>query len=299
MIEYKVEWLEEADIPLSAVNENYELQPRRGKTRVKELAESMERIGLIEPLILRKNGDGTFDIGAGGTRFQAAKLLGWENIPARIINCDNFSLRIIQLATNMKRWVMGNEPEGYFFYKEIQELRENYPESSLFDLIKILAEESGFSKEEILQRYSSFHSKGLRLVEAYEEEPRLPEEKRVYPAHIRYTSKIAQDTLLPFHQVEEIISDLNLPDRAISRIAKSSKNISKRLTDEKKLLEIIKIGNREKGKVQSTFLIPEELSSQLSALAKTLNEDRNSLASRLLQQAVNSLMSLISLESHQ
>jgi ParB/RepB/Spo0J family partition protein len=48
------------------------------------LAESMRDIGLLQPVILRDSGDGTYTLVAGRRRLAAAKKLNWTEIPANV-----------------------------------------------------------------------------------------------------------------------------------------------------------------------------------------------------------------------
>ena len=61
-------------------------QPRRSfdEEAMQELADSIREHGVISPITLRDNGDGTYMIIAGERRFRASKLAGLERIPAYI-----------------------------------------------------------------------------------------------------------------------------------------------------------------------------------------------------------------------
>lgn len=75
-----------------------------GKTvtdSIEGLAESMKKVGLINPIRLEKNGDGYKGV-AGSRRFRAAKLLKWDTIPA-VVAADNGEGVAIALAENTQR----------------------------------------------------------------------------------------------------------------------------------------------------------------------------------------------------
>lgn len=59
-------------------------QPRTSfkKDEIAELAASIKRDGLLQPILVRKRGE-TYEIIAGERRYQACKLLGMETIPVR------------------------------------------------------------------------------------------------------------------------------------------------------------------------------------------------------------------------
>jgi ParB family transcriptional regulator, chromosome partitioning protein len=52
---------------------------------IDELATSMEKVGLLEPVVVYKLNDGTFELLTGQRRFLAAQKLNWKSIAATII----------------------------------------------------------------------------------------------------------------------------------------------------------------------------------------------------------------------
>ena len=60
-------------------------QPRThfNETELRELSESIKAHGVLQPLLVRKQGDG-FEIIAGERRYQAAKLAGLTEVPVTI-----------------------------------------------------------------------------------------------------------------------------------------------------------------------------------------------------------------------
>lgn len=78
-------------------------QPRVfGREQVEDLVDSMNRLGLIEPIVVRKEG-GKYQIVAGERRYRAALKLGWIEIPARIVNDSSDVCYEMALAENEKR----------------------------------------------------------------------------------------------------------------------------------------------------------------------------------------------------
>ena len=74
-----------SEIALSQIIANPD-QPRRtfDEEALEELADSIREHGVISPITLRDNGDGSYMIIAGERRFRASKLAGLEHIPAYI-----------------------------------------------------------------------------------------------------------------------------------------------------------------------------------------------------------------------
>lgn len=80
-------------------------QPRRSfdEEALKELADSIREHGVISPITLRKNEDGTYMIIAGERRFRAAKLAGLTTIPAYIRTAKDEQVMEWALIENIQR----------------------------------------------------------------------------------------------------------------------------------------------------------------------------------------------------
>lgn len=91
-------------VPLSDIAPN-PMQPRHDfdQESLAELAESIKKDGMMQPLILKKNGSG-YSIIAGERRFRAARLAGLERVPATIMdNVDDNRMLELALIENIQR----------------------------------------------------------------------------------------------------------------------------------------------------------------------------------------------------
>lgn len=59
---------------------------RRNAGSIAGLAASLKKLGMIEPVILRKTGENTFQILSGSRRFRAVLELGWDTVTARVLD---------------------------------------------------------------------------------------------------------------------------------------------------------------------------------------------------------------------
>ena len=80
-------------------------QPRRtfDQEALQELADSIKAHGVISPITLRKNEDGSYMIIAGERRFRAAKLAGLNTIPAYIRTAKDEQVMEWTLIENIQR----------------------------------------------------------------------------------------------------------------------------------------------------------------------------------------------------
>lgn len=92
------------EVRISSIHANPN-QPRRefDETAMKELADSIREIGIIQPIIVRDMGDGTFVIIAGERRWRASQMAGLTTIPAYIRTVDDENMMEMALVENIQR----------------------------------------------------------------------------------------------------------------------------------------------------------------------------------------------------
>lgn len=92
------------EMPLDKITANPN-QPRKNfdEQSLKELADSIKKHGVIMPIVVNDNGDGTYMIIAGERRFRACKLAGKQSIPAVIRKYSEREIKEIALIENLQR----------------------------------------------------------------------------------------------------------------------------------------------------------------------------------------------------
>lgn len=92
------------DLPLNELRPN-PYQPRKtfDEQSLKELANSIERSGVFQPIIVRRSQIKGYEIIAGERRFRASKLAGKTDIPAIIRNFDEEMMMQIAVLENLQR----------------------------------------------------------------------------------------------------------------------------------------------------------------------------------------------------
>lgn len=80
-------------------------QPRRTfvEDTLEELAGSIRELGIVQPLTLRDNGDGTYRIIAGERRWRAARRAGLSRVPAYVRSASDSELTEMALIENIQR----------------------------------------------------------------------------------------------------------------------------------------------------------------------------------------------------
>ena len=91
-------------------------QPRIqfNEAELKELSESIQTHGILQPLLVRKKNKG-YEIIAGERRYQASKLAGLEELPVIIKDVDDQEMLAIALIENLQRSDLNplEEAKGY------------------------------------------------------------------------------------------------------------------------------------------------------------------------------------------
>lgn len=91
-------------------------QPRIhfNETELRELSESIQEHGVLQPLLVRKHGNG-YEIIAGERRYQASKLAGLEEVPVIIKDVDDEQMLALALIENLQRSDLNpiEEAKGY------------------------------------------------------------------------------------------------------------------------------------------------------------------------------------------
>ena len=73
------------------------------KNALIELSQSIATHGIIQPLTLRKMGNGRYQLISGERRFRASQLIGLENLPAYIRVAIDHSMLEMALVENIQR----------------------------------------------------------------------------------------------------------------------------------------------------------------------------------------------------
>lgn len=141
-------------IPLDEIIPN-QLQPRQNfnEESLKELAQSIKRHGLAQPIVVTKLENGKYEIIAGERRYRACKMIGAKDIDAIVRkNINNEKKLAMALIENLQREDLNPVEQALAYKKLIDEYKMNQSE---------IAEYCGKSRYAI--------SNTLRLLELEEE----------------------------------------------------------------------------------------------------------------------------------
>lgn len=136
-------------VPVSAIHPNpHQPRSRIDEAALQELADSIAEHGLLQPLIVHDDGDGTFTLIAGERRWRAARRAGLETAPVVVKQATPQTMLELALIENIQRADL-NAVEEATAYQQ-------------------LVDEFGLTQEEVAQRVSKSRpavANALRLLD--------------------------------------------------------------------------------------------------------------------------------------
>jgi ParB family chromosome partitioning protein len=80
-------------------------QPRQtfSPQELDELTASLKQSGLLQPILVRRKGDGIYELISGERRWRAAKAAGLETVQAVVRNCSDEESIVLALVENLQR----------------------------------------------------------------------------------------------------------------------------------------------------------------------------------------------------
>jgi ParB family chromosome partitioning protein len=156
------------EIPIDDIELN-PFQPRKevDSAEIAQLADSLNNHGLLQPIVVRRH-HGRYQLIAGERRLRAAKLAGWDKVPARVVEADDRQLAELAIVENLQRKDLNALEKAHCFRRYL--------------------EEYGVTQEELASRLSldrSTISNFIRLLDLPEPVQQALREGRITQGHAR------------------------------------------------------------------------------------------------------------------
>lgn len=189
------------DLPIAQLHPN-RYQPRRtfSEESIKQLAQTLDEEGLLQPIIVREDGEG-YEIVAGERRYRAAKSLGWEKIPAIVNNLSDTQTASLALIENLQRENL-NPIDEALAYQELMkinnltqtQLAQNIGKSQSYVANKLRLLKLAPSGQQSLAQgqISARHGRALLALDV-DQQGRLLKEILDKDLSVKETEKIAAD----------------------------------------------------------------------------------------------------------
>ncbi len=122
VLEKKVE--ANMDISVDSIEAN-PFQPRTtfDEQSLEELASSIKKLGIVQPLTVRDAGNGRYQLIAGERRLRAARLAGLTHVPAYIRTADDQAMLELALVENIQREDLDAVEVAISFQRLIEECK--------------------------------------------------------------------------------------------------------------------------------------------------------------------------------
>ena len=177
-------------------------QLRSTMSNLEELAESIKKVGLLQPIVVRTNNSDNFEIVAGNRRFNACKKLGRRKIVCHVVELDDKAAFEVSMIENVQRHTLNPIEEGLALRKYVNEFG--------WGGVSELAQK--------LSKSPSYICKRMKLVE-------LPGDIMDLISKSEINVSIAEE-LLPIankrtqSRLTELIQERNLSSRMVRKIVK-------------------------------------------------------------------------------
>jgi len=245
-------------IPIDAIDAN-PLQPRRlfDSERLNELAQSIRTNGIIQPLVVRRNGE-RFQLVAGERRWRAAKIAGVTQIPAVIRDIPDDHLLEITLVENIQREDLNPIETATALSRMGSELnltaeeigrRTGKDRTTIINFIRLLQLPADLQQLLAERRLSAGHARSLLSLPTPELQRQVAEKAVSHGWSVRETERVTQRMVegrTP-KPVEEVQEDPN--------VKAAIQELQRVLGTRVRIVE----GARKKGKIEIEYYSQEDL----------------------------------------
>lgn len=183
-------------------------QPRKhfDETMLAELADSIARHGVIQPLVVRPLNDGGYQLVAGERRWRAARMAGLSEVPVVIKELSDNETIELAMVENLQREDLNplEEAQGY----------------------KYMMEKLSITQEEAAKKVGKSRpavANALRLLTLPDEVLKLVESKALSPGHAR--AILGFETEAEMIAAAKMIVKKGLSVREAERLVKQSKRV--------------------------------------------------------------------------
>ncbi|NLY96530.1 MAG: ParB/RepB/Spo0J family partition protein [Clostridiaceae bacterium] len=212
----------------------YHIQPDKNQPRknfdtetLNELAQSIKRSGVLQPILVREEKPNTYTIIAGERRWRAAKLAGLKTIPVIVKNLTDIEMIEVSLIENLQREDLNPIEEAKAYERLQKEFNKTQEEIS-----------------EIVGKSRTAVTNSLRLLQLDNEIINLIEDSRISPGHAR--AILSLEDASKRKELAKIIIDQNLNVRQTEELAKKMNQVTvtTKSGSKTRLPEVIEIENK-------------------------------------------------------
>jgi ParB family chromosome partitioning protein len=237
-------------------------QPRKSfnESAIGELADSIKEYGILQPLVLRKQGN-SYIIVAGERRFRAAKVAGLSQVPAIIKELTDQKTREISLIENLQREdlnaieaaeALKELMDGYNLTQEEVAQRIGKARPSIANTLRLLSLDKRVKQMVREDRLSAGHARTLIPVTDADEQLRMAELCENGQLSVRELEKMVRYYLHPEKQPKK------MSDQQKAKMSAEMKEFANNL-NRVFMTKVKLMGNENKGRITIDYFSKDDL----------------------------------------
>lgn len=263
-----------AELPIAQITPNH-VQPRQvfDEDAMAELVHSIREVGLLQPIVVRRTGDDTYELIMGERRWRASQQAGLETIPAIVRQTDDVDMLRDALLENLHRSQLNPLEEASAYAQLLEDFGCTHEELAqrigrsrpqISNTLRLLKLSPAVQRRVAAGVLSAGHARSLLAVDDGDLQDRLAQ--RVVSEGISVRG------------LEEIVAvgDLGRPAAAARRAKPSApglSDIAERLSDRLETRVKVDLGQR-KGRITVEFASLDDLRRIIDIMDPRNREDR-------------------------
>jgi ParB family chromosome partitioning protein len=180
-------------------------QPRQmfSPEELAELTASLKQSGLLQPILVRRKGDGIYELISGERRWRAAKEAGLDTIQAVIRNCGDEESVVLALVENLQRADLNPMEMARAYYRMMNEFgltqdiiarRVSCERSSIANIVRLIQLPSEVQQLIESNQLSMGHAKVILGLSDQNEQLRVAQLVVSKVLSVRETEKLIEST---------------------------------------------------------------------------------------------------------
>ncbi len=199
-------------------------QPRQvfSPQELAELSASLKQSGLLQPILVRRKGDGIYELISGERRWRAAKEAGLETVQAVIRNCGDEESIVFSLVENLQREDLNPMEVARAYNRMMKEfnltqdtiaLKVGCERSSIANAVRLLHLPVEVQQLVETEQLSAGHAKVILGLAAPADQLRVAQQVVAQGLSVRDTEKVVDSALLgkkrrPKESIHTVYSDV-------------------------------------------------------------------------------------------
>jgi ParB family transcriptional regulator, chromosome partitioning protein len=271
------------EVPVSAIRPNAH-QPRRNfsETSIKELAASIQEVGILQPLVIRTTEAG-FELIAGERRLRAAKEAGLDRVPVLIRHAGEGESMEMALVENLQREDL-NPLETAAAYQALMDsfgltkdqlaTRLGKSRAAVTNTLRLTRLPDSIRTMVLAEKLSEGHARALLGLEREEHMLRVAKMVQAEKLSVRRTEDLVREQLIEPREFQKPTEKPQEEPQSSDDYAEAARQIQKALT-----LPTRVRASRRGGRLEIRFRQKEELEALVALLTANnvgkLNNDGN------------------------